>query len=167
MLSIAINTIRRRAAAPLALNAAARRSSPNIFFVQNSSPLRGVNSHHCMSTSKNAYACDSPDGIHDLQDLEESSDWAKRIIDVSAVVENADAITATHESVLNNKQIYACDAPDGEHDLEMEEEHLNAVNSIINQASVLEDPNEVRDMQHRREEQNKKRLDTDFYNSKY
>lgn len=49
----------------------------------------------------------------------------------------------------------------------MEEEHLNAVNSIINQASVLEDPNEVRDMQHRREEQNKKRLDTDFYNSKY
>lgn len=69
MISIAINTIRRRAAAPLALNATARRSSPSIFFVQNSSPLRCVNSHHCMSTSTNAYACDSPDGIHDLQDL--------------------------------------------------------------------------------------------------
>jgi len=82
------------------------------------------------------------------------------------VSEDADKITAMHESVLS-KQIYACDAPDGEHDLEMEEEHLNAVNSIINQASVLEDANEVRDMQHRREELNKKRLDTDFYNSKY
>ena len=70
MLSIAINTIRRRAAAPLASNAATRpRTSPSIFFVQNSSdPLRCVNSHHCMSTT-NAYACDSPDGIHDLQDL--------------------------------------------------------------------------------------------------
>ena len=69
MLSIAINTIRRRAAAPLALNATTRRSSPSIFYVQNSSPsLRCVNSHHCMSTT-NAYACDSPDGIHDLQDL--------------------------------------------------------------------------------------------------
>ena len=57
----------------------------------------------------------------------------------------------------------------GEHDLEMEEEHLNAVNSIINQASVLENPDEVRDMQHRREELNKKSYnpDTDFYNSKY
>ena len=73
MLSIAINTIRRRAAAPLALNATTRRSSPSIFVQsqsQNSSPpLRCVNSHlHCMSTT-NAYACDSPDGIHDLQDL--------------------------------------------------------------------------------------------------
>ena len=67
MLSIAINTIRRRAAAPLALNATTRRTSPSIF-IQNSSPLRCVNSHHCMSTT-NAYACDSPDGIHDLQDL--------------------------------------------------------------------------------------------------
>ena len=68
MLSIAINTIRRRAAAPLALNAAAtRRTSPSIFIL-NSSPLRCVNSHHCMSTT-NAYACDSPDGIHDGQDL--------------------------------------------------------------------------------------------------
>ena len=83
------------------------------------------------------------------------------------MLEDTDAITAMHESVLNNKQIYACDAPDGEHDLEMEEEHLKAVNSIINQASVLEDPNEVRDIQHRREELNKKRLDTEFYNSKY
>ena len=71
MLSIAISTIRRRAAAPLALKAATARrtgTSPSIFFVQNSSPLRCVNSHHCMSTT-NAYACDSPDGIHDLQDL--------------------------------------------------------------------------------------------------
>ena len=83
------------------------------------------------------------------------------------MLEDPDKITAMHESVLNNEQIYACDAPDGEHDLEMEEEHLNAVNSIINQASVLENPNEVRDMQHRREELNKKSLDTDFYNSKY
>ena len=83
------------------------------------------------------------------------------------MLEDADAITAMHQSVLNNKQIYACDAPDGENDFEMEEEHLKAVNSIINQAAVLENPDEVRDMQHRREELNKRSLDTDFYNSKY
>ena len=82
------------------------------------------------------------------------------------MLEDADAITETHNAVLGHK-IYACDAPDGEHDLEMEEEHLKAVNSIINQASVLEDADEVRDMQHRCEELRKKRLDTDFYNSKY
>ena len=50
MLSIAINNIRRRAAAPaVALIATTRRASPSIFIL-NSSPLRCVNSHHCMST---------------------------------------------------------------------------------------------------------------------
>lgn len=43
------------------------------------------------------------------------------------------------------------------------------VNRIIDQASVLEDADEVKDEQHRREEIRKKSYnpDADFYNAKY
>ena len=115
-----------------------------------------------------AYACDRPDGDHDLQDVEESSDWAKRTIDIASVVENADKITATHEAVFG-ETLFAVDAPDGEHDMELQEEHLTGVNNIIDQASVLESPDEVRYEQQRREELHKESYnpDAEFYNQKY
>mmetsp|Transcript_9276 Transcript_9276/g.16799 ORF Transcript_9276/g.16799 Transcript_9276/m.16799 type:complete len:160 (+) Transcript_9276:119-598(+) len=114
------------------------------------------------------YAVDAPDGDHDLQNLEESYDWAKRTIDVASAVEDADAITQMHESVLGSK-LFAVDGPDGEHDLEDVEEHLAGVDKIIKQASVLENADEVRDEQHRNEEMRKKNYnpDADFYNQKY
>ena len=132
---------------------------------------------------------------------EESSEWAKRTIDVAAVTEDADAITEMHDAVLG-KKVFAVDAPDGEHDYEdvvsfsilfyiifefrsivytlsynlhihiyieyeIQEEHLKGVTNIIDQASVLENPDDVRDEQHRREENHKINPDTQFYNQKY
>lgn len=46
---------------------------------------------------------------------------------------------------------------------------MTEVNRIINQASVLENPDEVKDEQHRREETLKKSYNPDaaFYNAKY
>lgn len=41
----------------------------------------------------------------------------KRTIDVAFVTEDAAAINAEHDAVFN-KQLFAVDAPDGEHDLE-------------------------------------------------
>eukprot|EP00581_Thalassiosira_minuscula_P010278 CAMPEP_0183711688 /NCGR_PEP_ID=MMETSP0737-20130205/7134_1 /TAXON_ID=385413 /ORGANISM="Thalassiosira miniscula, Strain CCMP1093" /LENGTH=160 /DNA_ID=CAMNT_0025940255 /DNA_START=138 /DNA_END=620 /DNA_ORIENTATION=+ len=121
-----------------------------------------------MSSNKEPFAVDGPDGDHDHQDLEESSAWAKRTIDVASITEDADAITAMHEAVLG-KKVFAVDGPDGEHDLEEVEEHLASVNRIIDTASVLENPTEVKDEQARREEIRKKSYNPDasFYNSKY
>jgi hypothetical protein len=48
---------------------------------------------------------------------EESSAWAKRVIDVASITEDADSITEMHQAVFE-KQMFAIDAPDGEHDLE-------------------------------------------------
>ena len=50
---------------------------------------------------------------------------------------------------------------------EIQEEHLKGVTNIIDQASVLENPDDVRDEQHRREEDHKINPDTQFYNQKY
>eukprot|EP00571_Detonula_confervacea_P015644 CAMPEP_0172310158 /NCGR_PEP_ID=MMETSP1058-20130122/11326_1 /TAXON_ID=83371 /ORGANISM="Detonula confervacea, Strain CCMP 353" /LENGTH=140 /DNA_ID=CAMNT_0013022927 /DNA_START=70 /DNA_END=492 /DNA_ORIENTATION=+ len=116
-----------------------------------------------MSSGK-PYAVDAPDGDHDLQDLEESSDWAKRIIDVASVTEDADAITEMHDAVLG-RRVFAVDGPDGEHDFEDMEEHLAGVNRIIAQASVLENPDKVRDEQEIRKKSYNP--DADFYNAKY
>ncbi len=44
--------------------------------------------------------------------------WAKRTIDVASVTEDAKAINMVHDAVLGGKQVFAVDAPDGEHDLE-------------------------------------------------
>lgn len=109
------------------------------------------------------YAVDAPNGDHDFQDLEESSGWVKRTILVASVTEDADAITEMHNAVLQGKRVYAVDAPDGEHDLEDMEEHLLGVNRIINQASVLEDPEKVSDAH----QQFSELAATDFYNAKY
>ena len=51
----------------------------------------------------------------------------------------------------------------------VQEEHLAGVNRIIDQASVLEDPAEVKRAQELREEIRMKSYnpDTDFYNAKY
>ena len=52
-----------------------------------------------------------------LKRQEESSTWAKRTIDVASVTEDAAAINMVHDAVLG-KQVFAVDAPDGEHDFE-------------------------------------------------
>ena len=49
---------------------------------------------------------------------EESSTWAKRTIDVASATEDAGAINKVHDAVFGGKQVFAVDAPDGEHDLE-------------------------------------------------
>mmetsp|Transcript_10628 Transcript_10628/g.23362 ORF Transcript_10628/g.23362 Transcript_10628/m.23362 type:complete len:161 (-) Transcript_10628:185-667(-) len=112
------------------------------------------------------FAVDAPDGDHDLQDLEESSEWTKRTIDVASVLEDADAITEKHNAVLDSSS-FAVDAPDGEHDLEDVEEHLAGVERIINSASVLEDSEEVKEKHLRQEEIRKQTVERSFENSKY
>ena len=115
------------------------------------------------------YAVDGPDGDHDLEDVEEHMEAVNRIIDVASVTEDADAITEMHDAVFGGKTLFAVDAPDGEHDLEAMEEHLTGVNRIINSASALEDPLEVKHEQEMQSEIRKKRFDSDlvFENSKY
>ncbi|KAL3787555.1 hypothetical protein ACHAWO_006412 [Cyclotella atomus] len=98
------------------------------------------------------YAVDAPDGEHDLQDVEESSMWAKRTIDVASVTEDAKAINMVHDAVLGGKQVFAVDAPDGEHDLEDVEEHMAGVERIINEAYLFENPDEVKEQQQFRQE---------------
>ena len=44
---------------------------------------------------------------------------------------------------------------------------MKGVTNIIDQASVLENPDDVRDEQDRREEDHKINPDTQFYNKKY
>ena len=63
--------------------------------------------------------------------------------------------------------MFAVDAPDGEHDLEDLEEHLLGVDRIINSASALEDPLEVKHEQDLREQIRMKHEDRMFRNSKY
>ena len=48
---------------------------------------------------------------------EESTEWARRTVDVASDTEDTAAINAMHDQVLA-KQLVAVDAPDGEHDLE-------------------------------------------------
>ena len=47
----------------------------------------------------------------------EASDWARRVIAVAAVKEDAASINEMHDAVLG-KTLYAVDSPDGEHDFE-------------------------------------------------
>ncbi len=114
------------------------------------------------------YAVDAPDGEHDFEDIEEHMDGVNRIINVASVTEDADAITEMHEAVFDTKNnLFAVDAPDGEHDLEEVEEHLSGVDRIIDEASVLEDPLEVEHDHEQQEETRKKLADQVFENSKY
>lgn len=53
----------------------------------------------------------------DKKKQEESSTWAKRVIDVASITEDADSITEMHQAVFE-KKFFAVDSPDGEHDLE-------------------------------------------------
>ncbi|KAL7504260.1 hypothetical protein ACHAXN_001939 [Cyclotella atomus] len=112
------------------------------------------------------FAVDAPDGDHDLQDIEESSAWAKRVIDVASITEDANSITEMHQAVFE-KQMFAIDGPDGEHDLEDVEEHLAGVNRIIAAASVLEDPEQVKKAQHIQEKIRLQTLEQTFVNAKY
>ncbi len=112
-------------------------------------------------SSSTPYAVDGPDGDHDLEDVEEHMEAVNRIIDVASFTEDADAITEMHDAVFGGKTLFAVDAPDGEHDLEAMEEHLTGVNRIINSASALEDPLEVK------HEQEMQAETFDFDNSKY
>ena len=113
------------------------------------------------------YAVDAPDGDHDLEDIEEHMKGVQRIIDVASVTEDADAITEMHIAVFGGKKLFAVDAPDGEHDLEDLEEHLLGVDRIINSASALEDPLEVKHEQDLKEQIRMKHEDRMFRNSKY
>ncbi|KAL3805308.1 hypothetical protein HJC23_009015 [Cyclotella cryptica] len=101
--------------------------------------------------SEKPFAVDAPDGEHDLQDIEESSTWAKRTVDLASVTEDTKTINEIHDAVLG-KQMFAVDAPDGEHDLEDVEEHMEGVKNIIDEASLFEDPDEVKTQQQFREE---------------
>jgi len=48
---------------------------------------------------------------------EESTEWARRTVDVASATEDTAAINEMHNQVLA-KTLFAVDAPDGEHDLE-------------------------------------------------
>jgi len=87
---------------------------------------------------------------------------------VASVVEDADSITEMHDAVFS-KNVYASTGADGEHDLEDVEEHQLSVKRIIDQASVLEDPETIREQQRLKEEMRQKSYNPDavFYNSKY
>jgi len=73
--------------------------------------------HHRRFMSATPFAVDAPDGDHDLQDSEESSEWAQQTINVASVTEDTAAINEIHDAVLG-KKLFAVDAPDGEHDFE-------------------------------------------------
>lgn len=73
--------------------------------------------------------------ICDAMQKEESSDWAKRTIDVAFATEDADAITEMHEAVLG-KRVFAVDGPDGEHDLEDLVSFLSCSTSFGNDSAV-------------------------------
>ena len=49
---------------------------------------------------------------------EESTEWARRTVDVASATEDAAAINDMHDRVMKNQTLFAVDAPDGEHDLE-------------------------------------------------
>ena len=49
---------------------------------------------------------------------EESTEWARRTVDVASATEDTAAINEMHDRVLKNQTLFAVDAPDGEHDLE-------------------------------------------------
>jgi hypothetical protein len=62
---------------------------------------------------------------------EECAEWAKRVIDVASVTEDADSITEMHRAVFE-KQPFAVDSPDGEHDLEdVVSSCIQCVDSIV------------------------------------
>mmetsp|Transcript_14541 Transcript_14541/g.30596 ORF Transcript_14541/g.30596 Transcript_14541/m.30596 type:complete len:159 (+) Transcript_14541:152-628(+) len=110
-------------------------------------------------SSEKPFAVDAPDGDHDLQDVEESADWAKRTVEVASITEDANAINQVHDAVLGSK-VFAVDAPDGEHDLEDVEEHLTGVNAIIEDASLFENPEEVLKQQNLRKETLQEQVNT-------
>mmetsp|Transcript_218 Transcript_218/g.477 ORF Transcript_218/g.477 Transcript_218/m.477 type:complete len:145 (-) Transcript_218:132-566(-) len=114
----------------------------------------------CISTQP--YAVSRPGGDFafaefDQKDIAESSAWARRIVEVASVTEDAEAINEMHDSVLKT-HLYAVDAPDGEHDLEDVEEHHRGVESIILNASIFEKPDQVVKQQNMRAEVLKKQM---------
>eukprot|EP01083_Nonionella_stella_P157435 511147_1 len=68
------------------------------------------------------FAVDGPDGDHDFQEIEESTEWARRTVDVASATEDTAAVNEMHNQVLA-KTLFAVDAPDGKHDLE-DVEHI-------------------------------------------
>eukprot|EP01083_Nonionella_stella_P039416 107191_1 len=138
--SIAFTTLRR--AAPIVLSRA---------HVARAASARYAAAATTRYASAKPFAVDAPDGGHDLQDVEESNDWAKRAVDVASATEDADAITEMHDAVLG-ETLFAVDAPDGEHDMEDVEEHMMGVNKIIDEASLFENVEEVREQQKLRKE---------------
>jgi len=98
------------------------------------------------------YAVDAPDGEHDFEDVEEHMEGVKRIIDFASISEDASSINMEHDVVKIGKPIFAVDAPDGEHDFEDLEEHMDGVTRIIAAAHLFENPDKVRTQQQLRQE---------------
>jgi len=107
--------------------------------------------HRRFMSGESLYAVDAPNGDHDLQEIEESTDWVQRVVAVASATEDAAAINESHNAVLG-KVLWAVDGPDGEHDMEDVEEHMKGVENIIKEASLFENPEEIRKQQHFRDE---------------
>lgn len=156
--SIAFSTLRAAASsAPEAVRAGTKSSrapamlEAALFSARYNNSAITHSDHRRYMSGGSLYAVDAPNGDHDLQDMEESTDWVNRVVAVASVTEDAAAINESHNFVLG-KTLFAVDAPDGEHDMEDVEEHMKGVENIIIEASLFENPEEVRKQQHFRDE---------------
>ena len=98
--------------APTIARATVARFSANIM---TSSSSQHIGDGRFRFKSAPAFAVDAPDGIHDDQDIEESHDWANRMVTMAAATEDAAAINEMHDAA-KREALFAVDAPDGEHD---------------------------------------------------
>ena len=112
---------------------------------------------HDAVLGKKVFAVDAPDGEHDYEDVVSFS----ILFYIFLSFERSFFVHLLlrcflHASLQYPSIVYT-----------IQEEHLKGVTNIIDQASVLENPDDVRDEQHRREENHKINPDTQFYNQKY
>lgn len=126
---------------------------------------------HDAVLGKKVFAVDAPDGEHDYEDVVSISILFyiflsfERSFFVHLLLRCFLHASLQYPSIVYtlsyNLHIHTFD------EYEIQEEHLKGVTNIIDQASVLENPDDVRDEQHRREEDHKINPDTQFYNQKY
>ena len=109
---------------------------------------------HNAVLGKKVFAVDAPDGEHDLEEAVSMQHAAFPAPSFPSIAIAIHQLTPSHLSIRRGI---------------VQEEHLAGVNRIIDQASVLEDPAEVKRAQELREEIRLKSYnpDTDFYNAKY
>ena len=73
-----------------------------------------------------------------------------RIIDEASLCEEAEEVKEQQKlrenTFTDSSTPYAVDAPDGDHDLENIEEHMEGVNRIIDVAAVTEDAQAITEM---------------------